>query len=61
MIFNRGNKLINTDFNTRNSKIENVKEFKYLGITISAKKLQFLTNNEGFEHKSHPGRVRTEQ
>ena len=32
MIFNRGNKLINNNFQTSNGTIENVKEFKYLTI-----------------------------
>ena len=41
MIFNRGNKLINNNFQTSNGTIENVKEFKYLGFTISAKNCSF--------------------
>ena len=41
MIFNRGNRLINSQFHTKNAKLENVKEFKYLGITISANNCSF--------------------
>ena len=41
MIFNRGNKLINSDFHVKNIPIENVKTFKYLGFTISAKNCSF--------------------
>ena len=41
MIFNRGNKLINTQFYTKQTKLENVKEFNYLGITVSAKNCNF--------------------
>ena len=41
MIFNRGNRLINTQLHTKISKLENVKEFKYLGITISANNCSF--------------------
>ena len=43
MVFNRGNNLIKTVFNIGGSPIENVKTFKYLGFTISAK-------NCGFQH-----------
>ena len=41
MIFNRGNNLIKTAFNIGGSPIENVKAFKYLGFTISAKNCNF--------------------
>ena len=41
MIFNRGNKLINTKFHTKTAELQNVKEFKYLGITISANNCTF--------------------
>ena len=44
MIFNRGNKLINTAFHTTNASLENVKKFKYLGFSISAKKLLIFAN-----------------
>ena len=42
MIFNRGNKLIDTSFHTRKVILENVKSFKYLGFTISAKNCSFM-------------------
>ena len=41
MVFNRGNKIINANFKVDNSPIENVKRFKYLGFTLSAKNCQF--------------------
>ena len=41
MVFNRGNKLIKTVFNIEGSPTENVKTFKYLGFTISAKNCNF--------------------
>ena len=41
MIFNRGNKIIKSDFYVNNTLIENVKTFKYLGFTISAKNCSF--------------------
>ena len=41
MVFNRGNKIINTNFNIENSPIENVKTFTYLEFNISAKNCQF--------------------
>ena len=53
MIFNRGNKLINTEFYTKKAKLENVKEFNYLGITVSAKNCNFAPNNSRFKCKSH--------
>ena len=37
MIFNGGNKLINSTFHTSNAVLENVKYFKYLGFCMSAK------------------------
>ena len=42
MVFNRGNKLITTDFKLNNIQLENGKSFKYLGFTISAKNCSFL-------------------
>ena len=42
MVFNRGNKLCNTNIYLNNNLIECVKEFKYLGFTISAKNCSFL-------------------
>ena len=41
MIFNRGNKIINTEFYINNTPLQNVKIFKYLGFTISAKNCSF--------------------
>ena len=41
MIFNRGNKLIKTSFKIGDTPIENVKSFKCLGFTISAKNCSF--------------------
>ena len=41
MVFNRGNNLIKTVFNVGDTPIENVKTFKYLGFTISAKNCSF--------------------
>ena len=36
MIFNRGNKLINSDLRYKSAVLENVKRIKYLGFSISA-------------------------
>jgi hypothetical protein len=41
MVFNRGNNLIKTSFNVGGSSIENVKNFTYLGFTISTKNCSF--------------------
>ena len=41
MIFNRGNKLIKSNINYKNVQLQNVKYFKYLGFTISAKNCNF--------------------
>ena len=41
MVFNRGNKLIKCDLKYKNESLECVKQFKYLGITISAKNCNF--------------------
>jgi len=41
MVFNRGNKLIKSSFYVGDTAIENVKSFKYLGFTISAKNCSF--------------------
>ena len=38
MVFNRGNNLCKADIYVENSLIENVKQVKYLGFTIGAKK-----------------------
>ena len=42
MVFNRGNKLCKTNIYINNTLIECVKEFRYLGFTISAKNCSFL-------------------
>ena len=41
MVFNRGNKLINTTFHIRGYPTGNVKSFTYLGFTISSKNCSF--------------------
>ena len=41
MVFNRGNKLNKLNLNINGYQIENVKSFKYLGFTISAKNCNF--------------------
>ena len=41
MVFNRGNKLIKCELKYKNELLECVKQFKYLGITISAKNCNF--------------------
>ena len=42
MIFNRGNKLIKSEFTINNEVLENVKSIKYLGFKINAKNCSFL-------------------
>ena len=41
MIFNRGNKIIKRDLKYKDVVLENVKQFKYLGFSISAKNCSF--------------------
>ena len=41
MVFNRGNKLLKSEIRYGNAVIENVKVFKYLGFSISAKNCSF--------------------
>ena len=41
MVFNRGNKLIKANLFCNTTLLENVKTFKYLGITVSAKNCSF--------------------
>ena len=41
MIFNRGNKLLKGNIHINNVPLEDVKSFKYLGFTISAKNCSF--------------------
>ena len=45
-------KLINTAFHTTNASLENVKKFKYLGFSISAKNCSFLPTVEDLSIKS---------
>ena len=52
MIFNRGNKLINTAFHTTNASLEDVKKFKYLRFSISAKNCSFLPTVEDLSIKA---------
>ena len=51
MVFNRGNKLIKADLFSNNILLESVKTFKYLGITVSAKKLFVFTHHRGSKHE----------
>ena len=53
MIFNRGNKLIKTEFHINNSPLENVKTFKYLGFTISTKNCSFLPTIDDLSVKAN--------
>ena len=53
MIFNRGNKLIKSEFYINNKLIENVKTFKYLGFTISAKNCSFTPAIEDLSIKAN--------
>ena len=53
MVFNRGNKLIKSDFNVGSSPIENVKTFTYLGFTISAKNCQFQSTIDDLSIKAN--------
>ena len=46
MVSNRGNKLIKSKFYINNVLLENVKTFKYLGFTISAKNCSFTPTLE---------------
>ena len=53
MVFNRGNKLINTNFNVGGIQIENVKEFKYLGFQIFANNCKFNATLEDLAMKAN--------
>lgn len=53
MIFNRGNKLIKTIFTLKNEPLENVKTFKYLGFTISAKNCSFTPTSEDLSTRAN--------
>ena len=52
MVFNRGNKLIKTDIKVNNTALENVKTFKYLGFSISAKNCSFLPTIENLSTRA---------
>ena len=53
MVFNRGNKLINTNFYVGGIPIENVKEFCYLGFKISANNCKFNATLEDLSMKAN--------
>ena len=53
MTFNRGNRLIKSDFYINNVAIENVKDIKYLGFTISAKNCSFSKTLEDLSIKAN--------
>jgi hypothetical protein len=53
MVFNRGNNLIKTSFYVGGSPIENVKSFKYLGFTISAKNCSFQNTIDDLSVKAN--------
>ena len=53
MVFNRGNKLIKSVFNFKGLTLENVKQFKYLGISISAKNCNFNPTIEDLSLKAN--------
>ena len=53
MVFNRGNKLIKTDIRLNNAALENVKTFKYLGFSISAKNCSFLPTIENLSTRAN--------
>ena len=52
MVFSRGNQKINTVFNINGEILENVKEFKYLGITIHKKSCSFTPTLKYFRVKA---------
>ena len=53
MVFNRGNKIIKSDFKVGATPIENVKTFTYLGFAISAKNCQFQTTIDDLSMKAN--------
>ena len=53
MIFNRGNRLIKSDFYVDNTIIDNVKTMKYLGFTITAKNCSFSKSLEDLSIKAY--------
>ena len=52
MIFNRGNKLIKSEFKINEVVLENVKSLKYLGFTITSKNCSFLPTLEDLSIKA---------
>ena len=52
MVFNRGNKLCNTNIFINGNLIKCVKEFKYLGFTIGAKNCNFLSTIKDLKTKA---------
>ena len=53
MVFNRGNKLVKADIFCNAALLENVKTFKYLGITISAKNCSFAPTIDDLSTKAN--------
>ena len=53
MVFNRGNKLVKANLICNTALLENVKTFKYLGITISAKNCSFLPTIDDLSTKAN--------
>ena len=53
MVFNRGNKLINANLFCNTALLENVKTFKYLGISISAKNCSFQPTIDDLSTKAN--------
>ena len=52
MVFSRGNQKINTTFKVNGTNLENVKEFKYLGITVHKKSCSFTPTLKHFRTKA---------
>ena len=52
MVFSRGNQKIKTSFHVNGEALENVKEFKYLGITIHKKSCSFMPTMKHFRLKA---------
>jgi hypothetical protein len=52
MVFSRGNQKIKASFKINGIELENVKEFKYLGITIHKKACSFTPTLENFKIKA---------
>ena len=53
MVFNRRNKLLKVNIHLNNVLLENVKSFKYLGFSISAKNCSFSKILEGLSMKAY--------